>query len=273
MPTPNDLNDLIARTAARDRRAFGLLYDQSCAALYSQCLALLGNPERAEAALQAAFGRIWCEAAQFRRAQGDPMAWLRAVAQRAAQDYASGPTCSGPGAVADLPSVPPPTRVKFQVLEAAAPEFAFLTRPTPWWARRQVVGGVLVLAGAAAAAFFGPTTGPAVPELAVTLQSRDGRLILLAGFTPKAARLWVERIRGAAAPGQALELWLRAPPTAPPVSLGVLPGTQAADIGVPADLAADLPGARLEVSQEPPAGAPSGVPTGAVLAAGALHPY
>jgi anti-sigma-K factor RskA len=67
-----------------------------------------------------------------------------------------------------------------------------------------------------------------------------------------------------------LELWLIAQDGVP-VSLGLLAAGGETVLVPPADLAAQLPGATLAVSAEPPGGSPTGSPT-RVLGAGPVTP-
>ena len=69
---------------------------------------------------------------------------------------------------------------------------------------------------------------------------------------------------------RAFELWLIVP-NQNPRSLGLVQPGQPIHLTVPADLAARFGGdATLAVSEEPPGGSPTGLPTGRVIAAGKL---
>ena len=66
----------------------------------------------------------------------------------------------------------------------------------------------------------------------------------------------INRTGGAAAPGQALQLWVVEDDA--PVSLGMLPDGPLARVAVPREIAARLgPGSALAVSEEPPGGSPT----------------
>ena len=95
---------------------------------------------------------------------------------------------------------------------------------------------------------------------------------MIAGGLPGAAPAswWSTASSGGARPGRALELWLIEGDD-PPVSLGVLPDTEATVLQVDAAVAAALPGGVLAVSDEPPGGSPTGQPTGDVLATGQVE--
>ncbi len=109
------------------------------------------------------------------------------------------------------------------------------------------------------------------PTYTATAQiaAEDQSLVVQASFDPAAGALRIARSAGAAAPGRALELWLIAGDN-PPVSLGLLPDEATGDIVVPEALLAALAGGVLAISDEPPGGSPTGAPTGAVLAVGAV---
>ncbi|MCR9110344.1 anti-sigma factor [Marivita sp. XM-24bin2] len=106
-----------------------------------------------------------------------------------------------------------------------------------------------------------------VAELAPT-EDGEGLLIRAAVDTERGA-VQVVRSAGAAPEGRVFELWLIAGDTAP-VSLGLLSADESTLIDLPEDILADLPGALLAISDEPPGGSPTGAPTGLVRAAGPL---
>jgi anti-sigma-K factor RskA len=141
-----------------------------------------------------------------------------------------------------------------------------------WWAW---AAPVALAAALAAAVVFWPSFAPrapvppAAPAYRAELVAQDGDLRLAAAYDAEAGTLFVAR-EGAAAPdGRALELWIIAGDDAP-VSLGVLPDDPATVVVVAPELRAALDGAVLAVSDEPAGGSPTGQPTGAVLATGAL---
>ncbi len=107
-----------------------------------------------------------------------------------------------------------------------------------------------------------------VAELAPTPEGEG--LVINAAVDTDLGAVQVVRVAGDAPENRVFELWLIAGEAAP-VSLGVL--DDAADstvITLPQDVMAELPGAVLAVSDEPPGGSPTGAPTGSVLAAGPL---
>lgn len=106
-----------------------------------------------------------------------------------------------------------------------------------------------------------------VAELAPT-EDGEGLLISAAVDTERGA-VQVVRAAGTAPEGRVFELWLIAGDAAP-VSLGLLSADESTLIDLPEDILADLPGALLAISDEPPGGSPTGAPTGLVRAAGPL---
>ena len=70
--------------------------------------------------------------------------------------------------------------------------------------------------------------------------------------------------------GRVPELWLVPPGGASPRSLGVVPADHPLRLVIK-DSGVDMPDAALAVSLEPKGGSPTGLPTGPVVASGALH--
>lgn len=108
------------------------------------------------------------------------------------------------------------------------------------------------------------------PSLSAQIAAEDQSLIVLASVTPQTGVLRIERQAGAARDGRVLELWLIAAGADAPVSLGVLPPDAQAEIIVPDTLIPAITGGTLAISDEPLGGSPVGVPTGDVLAVGAV---
>lgn len=105
------------------------------------------------------------------------------------------------------------------------------------------------------------------PAYTAALTSDDRSLIVRASLDAGSHRLLVTRDAGAAPAGRVLELWLIAPTAPNPISLGVLPDTPDAAIELPDPVMALVAGSTLAITDEPPGGAPNGVPTGTILAA------
>lgn len=92
----------------------------------------------------------------------------------------------------------------------------------------------------------------------------------MARYDDKQGVLEVSRIRGEAAQGRSLELWLIAGQN-DPVSLGVLPTDKRGRITIDARLRPLMDNAVLAISDEPLGGSPTGRSTGPVLAVGQIN--
>jgi RNA polymerase sigma-70 factor (ECF subfamily) len=79
---------LLARVAAGDRGAFGVLYGRTSAKLFASVCRILGNQAAAEDAVQEAYLRIWNRAGDFDAGLGSPIAWMTTIARHAAIDAA-----------------------------------------------------------------------------------------------------------------------------------------------------------------------------------------
>lgn len=163
----------------------------------------------------------------------------------------------------DIAPVEPPAHLRRRIL-GIAPRAPVWRRGWAWAA------GVAVAALLVWINFGAPVMRDDGPELLAEIAAEDRALVLSAAYDADSAQLVLDRQAGQAAPGRVLELWLIAGDAAP-VSLGVLPDDPRAQIAVPQALRDGLvEGAILAVSDEPPGGSPTGQPTGAVLAVGAI---
>ena len=127
-----------------------------------------------------------------------------------------------------------------------------------------VIGAVVVLAVLDRIGFMQDPAQTYVAELTDDLDT----FVVQARFDPASNQLDLTRTSGGPREGRALEMWLIAGDNAP-VSLGVWPKGQAnAVLDIPADLALQMAGGVLAVSDEPEGGSPTGAPTGDVLAVG-----
>ncbi|MBJ3775057.1 sigma-70 family RNA polymerase sigma factor [Acuticoccus mangrovi] len=81
-----NLEDLLARTALGDRRAFQKLYDASSAKLFAVCLRILQDRAEAEDAVQDAYTKIWRYSERYSAARARPMTWMIAIARNLAID-------------------------------------------------------------------------------------------------------------------------------------------------------------------------------------------
>lgn len=166
----------------------------------------------------------------------------------------------------------PPRRLKRQVQARlfADPEKA---RGLSLWSALTFVSGAVAALVLAAILFVTvPVTDltPVGSSYQAELVAEDRSLIVQARYEPQDGRLSITRLAGNAEPGRVFELWLIAEGADAPVSLGVLPQDPIAAIDVPAEIVAALEAGTLAISDEPPGGSPTGAPTGAVLAVGAL---
>ncbi|SMX44829.1 sigma-70 family RNA polymerase sigma factor [Maliponia aquimaris] len=86
MTTRADIEDLIARTALRDRAAFAALYDATSGKLLAICLSVLKDREEAEDTLQEVYLRVWNKAGRYAVTGHSPMTWLITLARNIAID-------------------------------------------------------------------------------------------------------------------------------------------------------------------------------------------
>ncbi|MDM7969606.1 MAG: anti-sigma factor [Paracoccaceae bacterium] len=150
-----------------------------------------------------------------------------------------------------------------------------LPQRAPFWQRAGLWQAVslasLAVAGFLAVQSLQLPEGPARAPLFVSeIAAEDQSLRLLAVYDSAAAELRVTRTAGDAAEGRVLQLWAIAG-DAPPVSLGVLPSDATTAVILPDALRAGVADLVLAVSDEPPGGSPTGLPTGAVLAVGQVN--
>ncbi len=73
---------LMARVAARDSVAFGLLYDRHAAVVLGIAVKIVGDRTVGEEVLQETYWRVWTQAATFDPAKGPLRAWLCRRPQR-----------------------------------------------------------------------------------------------------------------------------------------------------------------------------------------------
>ena len=76
MPLADNLPELLARTALRDRAAFERLYRATCGHLFSVSFRILRNESRADEVLQEAYVNVWHNAAAYNANAGTPMTWM-----------------------------------------------------------------------------------------------------------------------------------------------------------------------------------------------------
>ena len=86
MPLADNLPDLMARTALRDRAAFERLYRATSAHLFSVSLRIWRNESRADEVLQEAYVNIWHNAPGYNPGAGTPMTWMINIVRNKAID-------------------------------------------------------------------------------------------------------------------------------------------------------------------------------------------
>ena len=82
--------DLIVQLAAGSQEALAALYDRYGRLAYSVALRILGDPGRAEDAVQDAFLKIWTSASSFDARRGSLRTWLLASVRNRSIDYLRG---------------------------------------------------------------------------------------------------------------------------------------------------------------------------------------
>jgi RNA polymerase sigma-70 factor, ECF subfamily len=75
---------------AGDREALAMLYDRYSALAYGVAMRVLGDPARAEDAVQDAFVNVWNRASTFDAARGSLRAWLLTSVRNRCIDYLRG---------------------------------------------------------------------------------------------------------------------------------------------------------------------------------------
>lgn len=81
-----EIEQLIARVALKDRAAFDMLYDRVHAKLFGVCLRVLHKRAAAEDAMQDTFVKIWNNADKYQVNGLSPMTWLITIARNTSID-------------------------------------------------------------------------------------------------------------------------------------------------------------------------------------------
>lgn len=81
-----ELEDMLARVALGDRKAFAGLYRRTSAKLFGVCLRVLKSRSEAEESLQEVYIKIWQRAGTYTAGQGSPISWLVVIARNNALD-------------------------------------------------------------------------------------------------------------------------------------------------------------------------------------------
>jgi RNA polymerase sigma-70 factor (ECF subfamily) len=81
-----EIVELIARCALRDRSAFRTLYERTSAKLFGVTLRILKDRSEAEEAIQEVYVKIWQRADRYVAGDTSPISWLVAVARNHSLD-------------------------------------------------------------------------------------------------------------------------------------------------------------------------------------------
>jgi RNA polymerase sigma-70 factor (ECF subfamily) len=81
-----ELEQLLARTALRDRAAFARLYEATKAKLFGVSLRIVRERPLAEEVLQDSFVAIWNHAGDYARAKSAPLTWMTAIVRKRSLD-------------------------------------------------------------------------------------------------------------------------------------------------------------------------------------------
>lgn len=81
------LAEALRRTAARDPRAFRVVYEMMAPKLFGICLRICGERKAAEDVLQEVFVTVWARADRFDPARGGAVAWLSTMARNRSIDW------------------------------------------------------------------------------------------------------------------------------------------------------------------------------------------
>lgn len=85
-PTPEELTDLLARSALGERDAFNRLYTLTSAKLFGVALRIVTQEDQAQDVLQEAYVSIWRNAGSYRPGKAAPMTWMNTIVRNRALD-------------------------------------------------------------------------------------------------------------------------------------------------------------------------------------------
>lgn len=86
MASPEELAQLLARCALRDRQAFEILYRETSAQLFGLVLRIVRDQDLASEVLQQGYLKIWNHAGDFRPDKAPPMTWMGVIVRNQAID-------------------------------------------------------------------------------------------------------------------------------------------------------------------------------------------
>ena len=84
--TAQDLENLLARVALKDRQAFSQLYNRTSTKLFGVCFRILNNRSEAEDVIQEVYIKVWNRADQFATGRASVIAWMATIARNHAID-------------------------------------------------------------------------------------------------------------------------------------------------------------------------------------------
>jgi RNA polymerase sigma-70 factor (ECF subfamily) len=84
---PEDLPNLLAACARRDRAAFERLYRETSPKLFGVALRILRREDWAEDVLQECYVRIWDHAQEYRAGLAAPMTWMTSIVRNRCLDW------------------------------------------------------------------------------------------------------------------------------------------------------------------------------------------
>lgn len=87
MTVPDDITELLARSALGDRAAFRDLYAATSGKLFATLLRILRDREISRDVLQEVYVKIWENAARFDAARSSPITWMVTIARNRALDH------------------------------------------------------------------------------------------------------------------------------------------------------------------------------------------
>lgn len=85
-PSPEALQELLARCALGDRHSFEQLYRNTSAQLFGLVFRIVKNRDLASEVLQEGYVKIWHKAGDFRPDKAKPMTWMGAIVRNQAID-------------------------------------------------------------------------------------------------------------------------------------------------------------------------------------------
>jgi anti-sigma-K factor RskA len=170
----------------------------------------------------------------------------------------------------DIAPVQPPAYIEKELEKRLFASVLPQTKPSLWNSLGLWRGlAIASLAGVLALGMWSLKPFPESRALVAQVAAQQGNFKLVALYDNATGELRLNRVEGTAASGRSHEVWLIAGTDAP-VSLGILTDAATSRVTVPTALRAKLVSGILAVSDEPKGGSPTGAPTGAVLATGAL---